>query len=222
MLLLFTPGPSRSLVMCYFVYKVITNKVFKKVTCQLLGWWIPFPQWKHASAEASNFLSCTPPKLQCRDCLVINRACTVPSLCMRLGSRERVRGGGRNSLQCTRLQASFSVFIGMVTVPRSSYTLLTRELLVFLLPLFFFPAATSIKSEDRFIMQVYNLGCGVVNFLIVGICQSTGPQYRPPQERVKTLVDWPFSQSYKKTILKLYRTPVQLLSSARLLKTIWY
>ena len=116
-LLLFTPGPSRSLVMCYFVYKVITNKVFKKVTCQLLGWWIPFPQWKHASAEASNFLSCTPPKLQCRDCLVINRACTVPSLCMRLGSRERVRGGGRNSLQCTRLQASFSVFIGMVTVP---------------------------------------------------------------------------------------------------------
>lgn len=54
---------------------------------------------------------------------------------------------------------------------------------------FFFPAATSIKSEDRFIMQVYNLGCGVVNFLIVGICQSTGPQYRPPQERVKTLVD---------------------------------
>lgn len=105
------------LVMCYFVYKVITNKVFKKVTCQLLGWWIPFPQWKHASAEASNFLSCTPPKLQCRDCLVINRACTVPSLCMRLSSRERVKGGDRNSLQCTRLQASFSVFIAMVTVP---------------------------------------------------------------------------------------------------------
>lgn len=80
------------LVMCYFVYKVITNKVFKKVTCQLLGWWIPFPQWKHASAEASNFLSCTPPKLQCRDCLVINRACTVPSLCMRLGIRESEGG----------------------------------------------------------------------------------------------------------------------------------
>ena len=79
--------------MCYFVYKVITNKVFKKITCQLLGWWIPFPQWKHASAEASNFLSCTPPKLQCRDCLVINRGCTVPSLCMGLGSRERVKGG---------------------------------------------------------------------------------------------------------------------------------
>lgn len=80
------------LEMCYFVYKVITNKVFKKVTCQLLGWWIPFPQWKHASAEASNFLNCTPPKLQCRDCLVINRGCTVPSLCMRLCRRERVRG----------------------------------------------------------------------------------------------------------------------------------
>lgn len=123
------------LLMCYFVYKVITNKVFKKVTCQLLSWWIPFPQWKHASAEASNFLSCTPPKLQCRDCLVINRGRTVPSLYMRLGSRERVKGGGRNSLQCTRLQASFSVFIAMVTVPpppTSSYTLLTRELLVFL------------------------------------------------------------------------------------------
>lgn len=82
------------LLMCYFVYKVITNKVFKKVTCQLLGWWIPFPQWKHASAEASNFLSCTPPKLQCRDCLVINRACTVPSLCMRPSTRERVGGPG--------------------------------------------------------------------------------------------------------------------------------
>lgn len=122
------------LLMCYFVYKVITNKVFKKVTCQLLGWWIPFPQWKHASAEASNFLSCTPPKLQCRDCLVINRACTVPSLCMRPGTGERVREGGRNSLQCTRLQASFSVFIAMVTVPPllSRYTLLTRELLAFL------------------------------------------------------------------------------------------
>lgn len=26
-----------ALLMCYFVYKVITNKVFKKVTCQLLG-----------------------------------------------------------------------------------------------------------------------------------------------------------------------------------------
>lgn len=25
------------LLMCYFVYKVITNKVFKKVTCQLLS-----------------------------------------------------------------------------------------------------------------------------------------------------------------------------------------
>lgn len=25
------------LLMCYSVYKVITNKVFKKVTCQLLG-----------------------------------------------------------------------------------------------------------------------------------------------------------------------------------------
>lgn len=103
------------LLMCYFVYKVITNKVFKKVTCQLLSWWIPFPQWKHASAEASNFLSCTPPKLQCRDCLVINRGRTVPSLCMRLSSREQVKGGDRNSLQCTRLQASFSVF-SMVTV----------------------------------------------------------------------------------------------------------
>lgn len=117
------------LVMCDFVYKVITNKVFKKVTCQLLGWWIPFPQWKHASAEASNFLSCTPPKLQCRDCLVINRACTVPSLCMRPSTRES-EGGGRNSLQCTRLQASFSVFIAMVC---SSYILLTRELLVYLI-----------------------------------------------------------------------------------------
>lgn len=86
-----------TLLMCYFVYKVITNKVFKKVTCQLLGWWIPFPQWKHASAEASNFLSCTPPKLQCRDCLVINRASTVPSLCIRLCTREgesKWNGGG--------------------------------------------------------------------------------------------------------------------------------
>jgi len=31
-----TKQPS-GLVMCYFVYKVITNKVFKKVTHQLLG-----------------------------------------------------------------------------------------------------------------------------------------------------------------------------------------
>lgn len=80
------------LLMYFFVYKVITNKVFKKVTCQLLCWWIPFPQWKHAAAKASNFLSCTPLKLQCRDCLVINRARTVPSLCMRLCSRESKRG----------------------------------------------------------------------------------------------------------------------------------
>lgn len=145
------------LVMCYFVYKVITNKVFKKVTCQLLGWWIPFPQWKHASAEASNFLSCTPPKLQCRDCLVINRACTVPSLCMRLSSRERVKGGDRNSLQCTRLQASFSVFIAMVTVPPppssiSSYTLQTRELLVLLIQ--FSSSPQKNPTEDSFIMEV--------------------------------------------------------------------
>lgn len=118
------------LLMCYFVYKVITNKVFKKVTCQLLGWWIPFPQWKHASAEANNFLSCTPPKLQCRDCLVINRACTVPSLCMRPGTGERVREGGRNSLQYTRLQASFSVFIAMVTVPPPHQIHLTDQRVV--------------------------------------------------------------------------------------------
>lgn len=144
------------LLMCYFVYKVITNKVFKKVTCQLLGWWIPFPQWKHASAEASNFLSWTPPKLQCRDCLVINRACTVPSLCMGLDCRES-EGGSRNSLQYTRLQASFSVFIGMVEAPPplSSYTLLTRELLAFLLH---FPTSIKyLKPEESFIT-----GCGII------------------------------------------------------------
>lgn len=93
--LLFGSKEQLGLLMCYFVYKVITNKVFKKVTCQLLSWWTPFPQWKHAAAEASNFLNCTPPKLQCRDCLVINRACTVPSLYETQHQREREwRGAG--------------------------------------------------------------------------------------------------------------------------------
>lgn len=80
------------LLMCYFVYKVITNKVFKSATCQLLSWWIPFPQWKQTSTENSNFLSYTPPKLQCRDCLVINRDRAVLSLCMGLSSAGRVKG----------------------------------------------------------------------------------------------------------------------------------
>lgn len=117
------------LAMCYFVYKVITNKVFKNITHQLLGWWIPFPQWKHASAEASNFLSCTPPKLQCRDCLVINRACTVPSLCGGIQQWREWTGGG-GSVQSSRLQTLFSVFIAVVPVPpSSSYTQETKAIL---------------------------------------------------------------------------------------------
>lgn len=141
------------LLMCYSVYKVITNKVFKKVTCQLLGWWIPFPQWKHASAEASNFLSCTPPKLQCRDCLVINRACTVPSLCMRLCSRERVRGGRQEfppMHQTTGLV--FSIHWDGYSPP-SSYTLLTRELLVFL-----FRFSSSLQEKKKNWGQFHNVG----------------------------------------------------------------
>lgn len=139
-----------TLLMCYFVYKVITNKVFKKVTCQLLGWWIPFPQWKHASAEASNFLSCTPPKLQCRDCLVINRASTVPSLCMRLCTREgesKWNGGGGFP---PKQQTTGLVFI--TYSPSSSYTLLTKRQ-VFLKPL-----SSSQKKKEKKQGQFYNLG----------------------------------------------------------------
>lgn len=33
----FAPKEPSGFQMCYFVYKVITNKVFKKVTCQLLS-----------------------------------------------------------------------------------------------------------------------------------------------------------------------------------------
>lgn len=148
--------PPFGLLMCYFVYKVITNKVFKKVTCQLLGWWIPFPQWKHASAEASNFLSCTPPKLQCRDCLVINRACTVPSLCMRLGSRERVRGevGIPSMHQTTGLVFSIHC-AGYSPPPSSSYTLLTRELFVFLIH---FSSRPRKKKKKKTWGQFHNVG----------------------------------------------------------------
>lgn len=134
------------LEMCYFVYKVITNKVFKKVTCQLLGWWIPFPQWKHASAEASNFLNCTPPKLQCRDCLVINRGCTVPSLCMRLCSEREL--GGRQEFppmhQTTSLVFSIDGNAYNPPLPASD-TLLTTNLLVFL----FHFSRSSRKEENK-------------------------------------------------------------------------
>lgn len=145
----FTPKQPFGLVTCYFVYKVITNKVFKKVTCQLLGWWIPFPQWKHAPAEASNFLSCTPPKLQCRDCLVINRARTVPSLCMRLGSRESGGEGGIPS-DAPDYRPRFQ-YSSRRLRPASSYTLLTSEMFFF-----FFDGRWKNKSgnEDSFITRV--------------------------------------------------------------------
>lgn len=128
--LLFGSKEQLGLLMCYFVYKVITNKVLKKVTCQLLSWWTPFPQWKHAAAEASNFLNCTPPKLQCRDCLVINRACTVPSLYETQQQRES-EGGQEFPPMHQTTGLVFSIHRAGYSPPptpthTSSYTLLTR------------------------------------------------------------------------------------------------
>lgn len=54
---------------CHLVYKVITNKVFKKKNLANYADDEAHSLSESAADEHSNFPRCTPPKLQCRSCL---------------------------------------------------------------------------------------------------------------------------------------------------------